>query len=319
MAIHKLQQAIANAAAEVRARHPEIKQSDVEQAYVTYREHFEEGADDPPVSTRPAMDDLLLAIWDVIVDRETEELDTPEGELEEYYAKAFAGLLGDEPDLDFEHQPVALHAEVEESVAEPAPIIEEQENDDDARPHAIEVEPEESHGSVYKIRIALDGSQPEIWRELLVAASTPEARLHHYIQAAMGWPGSDDFLFTPPQDAPTGGSGQLTLEELLPVNGQDCGYEFEHWYHHMSLSEQQEPDPRRHYPVCTAGKGACPPVDSNVKEYNQRVSILRDPSHPDYEEVAGWVTQDFNPEAFNVEEANRRLGQYGDSSFQAVK
>ncbi len=318
MSTDNLQQAIANAAAEVRARHPELSEADVAHVFAIYREHFEKREDDPPVSTRPAEDNLLLAIWDVIVDRETDGLDQPDGDLEQYYADAFAQLLGDAPDTDYAGQPVAMSVPPQDAVDDPAPVGGEPDDAGERFPSTIDTEYTEPEDSIYKLRISLDGSDPEIWREMLVPDDVVQGQLHHYIQAAMGWPGSDDFQFLPPQGATTSASGDLRLRDLLPEGKEDLGYEFDHWYHHVSLLSVQRPQGREHYPVCTAGRGACPPPDTDMKEYNRQVRILQDPADPDHEEVAGWVTQDFNPGAFSVDQANQRLGRYGDAGFRAV-
>ena len=41
--------------------------------------------------------------------------------------------------------------------------------------------------------------------------------------------------------------------------------------------------------------------------YENLLEILGDPSHYEYEFIRGWAGDKFNPEAFNVDEVNRRL------------
>ncbi|NJB85835.1 hypothetical protein GGR26_001580 [Lewinella marina] len=317
MSTDNLQQAIATAVADVRSQFPALSDHDVTEAYRSYLQHFSEREDEPPVSYQPEVDELLLAIWDVIVDRETEGLDHPEGDLEDFYAAAFTGLLSLDPAPALANEPVAVPETVEENPSDPAPVADAEGEDDLGGDMAAqETSPLEP---VFLLRITLDGSQPTIWREVLVPADVRQTQLHHIIQAAMGWRGTEDFQFFPSQHREQTGPGEPQLGDLLGKVGEQCGYEFDNWYHDLELRDIRTPHGSNHYPVCTAGERACPPQDiGGVAAYNEKIKILNDPSHYEYEELASWLTQDFNPGAFNIQQANLRLGQYGDHSFQAV-
>ena len=41
--------------------------------------------------------------------------------------------------------------------------------------------------SLYCLRVELEGIAPAIWRRIWIEGSTPLIKLHHTIQAAMGW------------------------------------------------------------------------------------------------------------------------------------
>ncbi len=41
--------------------------------------------------------------------------------------------------------------------------------------------------SIYQLKLTLRDSEPLVWRRILVAADTTLPRLHHAIQAVMGW------------------------------------------------------------------------------------------------------------------------------------
>ncbi|WP_116127345.1 plasmid pRiA4b ORF-3 family protein [Lewinella sp. IMCC34183] len=320
MSTDNLQQALANAAAAVRSVHPELGASDLEFAYERFRRHFAEREDDPPVSDRPAMDELLLALWDVIVDRETEHVDDVPGDLEDYYVLAFTALLGEEPTLVRDDEPIAFTEELNDSDATPAEVAPTP-GEDGLPASNIEGEMSEPDGGIYRLYILLDGSQPEIWRRILVPHHVRQGQLHHYIQAVMGWRGSENYQFFPPATSVPKGTGEPTLQDLFPTVGEHCGYEFDTWYHDLKLEAIEPARGNRRYPVCTAGERACPPQDevSGMKEYNEMLEALNDSSHPDHREIAGWITQDFNPGAFNIDQANVRLGKVGDVGFQAVK
>jgi len=44
--------------------------------------------------------------------------------------------------------------------------------------------------------------------------------------------------------------------------------------------------------------------------YAELLEIITAPSHPEYEERIEWVGESFNPDIFNIDEVNQRLGQF---------
>ncbi|MGB3801247.1 MAG: plasmid pRiA4b ORF-3 family protein [Lewinella sp.] len=314
-ATDNLQQAIANAVTEVRREYAELTEQDITEAYGRYRTHFREHEDDPPVSSREEMDALLLAIWDVIVDRETEGIDEPDDSLEEYYAATFEVLLQEKtnsPALE----PIAVTGTAVVAETDPAPVAS---TDDNAAVNAIEDEETESIDTIYRLEVVLDGSRPPVTRVLLVDSHVTQAQLHFIVQAAMGWRGTEQFQFYPSSKQELPSSGEILLRDMFANEQDHCGYEFDTWYHDLKLESRERPEGRRHYPVCIAGQRACPPEDiGGVAAYNEMVEILNQPDHPDYAEMAGWLTQDFHPDAFNIDQANLRLSRYRDSAFKAV-
>ena len=310
-----LQGALLNVAEEVQRQYPELSREDLRTAFTIYREYFLQAKDDPPVSPRLAMDELLLALWDVIVDREMASADTV-ADLEAHYAAAFDTLasvvIGDATADTL----VAVPTSVAEATTAPAPVLEEATQSLDS---VAQNDPQEQ---IYTVKISLDGSQPEIWRRVLIPANVPQTELHYILQAAMGWRGSEQFQFLPPQDRELPSSGEPTLADLLPKEGDDCGYEFDRgttWYHHLELESIGTPEGRRRYPVCIAGQRACPPEDiGGLKAYEEMLERMKDPTQSEYREMNGWLTQDFNPASFNIEQANLRLSRHGQVSFQAV-
>ena len=312
-----LQQAIAKAVAEVRRGYPELTDLDVHDAYVAYQRHFAERQDDPPVSIFPAQDELLLTIWDVIVDRETAGLDNPEESLEDYYTAAFSALLAEGSETEQASPPLAQAGELVASPQTPAQPAGPE--DEERAANAIDDEDSDTADSILRIKIVLDGSRPPVNRIILVDRSVSQAQLHHIVQAAMGWRGTEDFQFFPSehQDLPT--AGEVQASDMFSPTNKHCGYEFDGWYHDLELLSREKPEGRRFYPVCIAGERACPPEDiGGVAEYNKMLKALNDPQHPDYREMAGWLTQDFHPDAFNIEQANLRLGRYRTDDFKAV-
>lgn len=66
--------------------------------------------------------------------------------------------------------------------------------------------------------------------------------------------------------------------------------------------------PEVRYPVCLAGKRACPPEDcGGIWGYMQLLEALADPQHPEHEEMLEWVGGSIDPEAFDLHDINQRL------------
>ncbi|MGH9890728.1 MAG: plasmid pRiA4b ORF-3 family protein, partial [bacterium] len=86
-------------------------------------------------------------------------------------------------------------------------------------------------------------------------------------------------------------------------------YDFgDSWAHDLVVEKILEPEPGAHYPVGLAGKRACPPEDcGGVWGYQTLLEAIRDPKHPEHEEMLEWVGGNFDPEAFDLEVVNQDL------------
>jgi len=59
-----------------------------------------------------------------------------------------------------------------------------------------------------------------------------------------------------------------------------------------------------------AGKQACPIEDSGaLRGYYEKLTILRDPGHPEHEEIKAWMPRGFDPSRFDLKQVNRRLAK----------
>ena len=68
------------------------------------------------------------------------------------------------------------------------------------------------------------------------------------------------------------------------------------------------PEPGVRYPVCVAGKRACPPEDCGGPwGYADLLAAIADPGHERHEELVEWIGDEFDPEAFDVEAINKDL------------
>jgi hypothetical protein len=177
---------------------------------------------------------------------------------------------------------------------------------------------------VYQLKITLRGvSKPPVWRRVMVPASMTLDLLHEVILRAMGWDGGHLHVFSDGwsdygnPDAELGHADErgVTVADLLPGLGGKVLYTYDFgddWEHRIVLETIVPADPGAAYPVCVAGKGACPPEDcGGAWGYTELKEILADPGHKQHEEMLEWLGLDdgaeFNPAEFSADEVNERL------------
>jgi hypothetical protein len=82
-------------------------------------------------------------------------------------------------------------------------------------------------------------------------------------------------------------------------------------------------EPGVRYPVCVAGKGACPPEDcGGVWGYEHLREVLADPADEEHGEMLEWLglqtATEFDPARFDADEVNRALGACDDARGWSV-
>lgn len=121
---------------------------------------------------------------------------------------------------------------------------------------------------ILQLKVRLLGISPMIWRRVLVPASTTLRELHGILQVTMGWEGIHLFLFD--VYAVQYGSFELhaadpdvALREFGFRENDRFSYTYDmgdHWEHEIRIEAIDSP-PKKFYPICTGGSGACPPED----------------------------------------------------------
>jgi hypothetical protein len=178
-----------------------------------------------------------------------------------------------------------------------------------------------SVGTVYRLRIELDGIDPAIWRSIEV----PDCSLfdlHHAIQASMGWENSHMFAFTIGATdylgSPMGGSdgigpgknaAKFSISDALGRERRFAyEYDFGDSWRHTIVVEDAASRPLIGAGRCLAGENACPPEDcGGIYGYYELVELLRDPNlTAEDDERIEWY-EDFDPNAFDVAGANAIL------------
>ncbi len=175
--------------------------------------------------------------------------------------------------------------------------------------------------SIYQLKVTLKESKPPIWRRILVASNISLHKLHNIIQITMGWDnshlhqfivqgqfyGAPDFDMTDDMED----EKNVSLDQVMynPKGKLIYEYDFgDSWEHVILLEKILPPEAGIQYPVCVKGKRACPPEDSGgIWGYAELMETIQDPDHPEHEEMLEWLGGDFDPEAFDLDEINRRL------------
>ena len=175
--------------------------------------------------------------------------------------------------------------------------------------------------SIHQLKVTLQGVRPPIWRRLRVPSDVTLARLHAILQAAMGWEDAHLHRFRAGGTS-YGDRGLLggvvdrsertaRLGQVAPGAGSKLAYEYDFgdsWEHALVVEAVLPPEPGLRYPVCVAGKRACPPEDcGGAWGYGELLEVLRSPEHAEHASMVEWLGGPFDPEAFDLDEVNRRL------------
>jgi len=182
--------------------------------------------------------------------------------------------------------------------------------------------------ALYQIKITLADSKPPIWRRLLVHNTIKLNVLHDAIQYSMGWLNchlhqfeKDRILYGVDTDdfgadfgLETEDEKKYKLSDILKKEKDSMIYEYDFgdgWRHKIILEKIQPFDETAELVKCIKGKRACPPEDcGGIWGYESLIEIIRDPAHPEHEEMRDWLGGDLDPEHFSLAETNNMLSQY---------
>jgi hypothetical protein len=177
---------------------------------------------------------------------------------------------------------------------------------------------------IYQIKVTLEYSKPPIWRRIQVAGDVNLRKLHRILQEVMGW--SDYHLhqfivgeayYGEPHPDYEGFGFQIRdekrvkLGQIVPGEKFKFFYEYDFgdsWGHQLLVEKILPPEPGIQYPRCLKGKRACPPEDvGGVWGYEGFLEAIRDPDHPEHDDMLEWIGGEFDPEAFDLDEINAAL------------
>ncbi|MEN8237208.1 MAG: plasmid pRiA4b ORF-3 family protein [Pseudomonadota bacterium] len=178
--------------------------------------------------------------------------------------------------------------------------------------------------NVYQFKITLKGITPKIWRRIQVPENYTFWDLHIAIQNAMGWSnyhmyefsvlnqhgeecriGIDDEMWE--DDEVTSCHDEVIADYFSPQNKRALyTYDFgDNWQHEILFEKVLPVQPETQYPICIAGKRACPPEDcGGIWGYEELLEIIQDPYHDDHASMLEWVGGKFDPEEFDCKKVH---------------
>jgi hypothetical protein len=178
--------------------------------------------------------------------------------------------------------------------------------------------------AVYHLRVALEHTDPPVWREIQIHNCTLD-ELHQLLQAAMGWHGTHPYEFrlsgvqyaVLPENvgslpAHIGDAESTYLNQVIPLGYRQFSFKYTYdfndaWEHSICVEGIVPADHRQSYPVCLTGKRACPPEGcGGAKRYAEMLAILADPADEHHGSVAEWLGR-FDSESFSAESATRKM------------
>lgn len=178
---------------------------------------------------------------------------------------------------------------------------------------------------VYQFKITLLRFDPPIWRRIQVKNCSLD-RLHEHIQDAMGWEnmhlhqftiqgdcyGNPAYIREAPNGDPSIDSTETKISDILPENGRRFRFIYEYdfgdeWRHEILFERCIQVEKGQKYPLCIAGKMACPPEDiGGVWGYAEFLDATIDPRGTRFEGRTEWLSS-VDPEEFDVETATKRM------------
>jgi hypothetical protein len=182
--------------------------------------------------------------------------------------------------------------------------------------------------AIYQLKIGLKGLKPPVWRRIQVADATTLNELHLMIQEIMDWENYHLHQFTigrtfygqPQPDYGLEFKNENPVKLSQVISGEKFKflytYDFgDDWEHEILVEKILPPADGVSYPICLTGKRACPPEDcGGIWGYKEMLEALQDPEHPEYETYQDWIDEDFDPEAFDLDEINQRLKRFRSNS-----
>ena len=171
------------------------------------------------------------------------------------------------------------------------------------------------------LRVTLREIAPPIWRRLQVPDHYTLHQLHRVLQVVFGWLDYHLYSFeigsrrfeAPDVEAEDEDSTAVTIANLQLASGAEFKYTYDfgdNWIHHLRVEAVRPVDPEEEepLPVLLDGERAGPHEDSGGPySHEERLGVLRDPKHPEHDELRTWFGKHYDPEKFDVWHTNQNL------------
>lgn len=175
--------------------------------------------------------------------------------------------------------------------------------------------------TVHQLKVTLRQVKPPVWRRIVVRSDVTLGELAPVLEAAMGWLGGHLHLFevggarcgTPDPDWGMDDldEDRFRLGDVLPNVGVKMRWDYDFgdgWEHDVLVEAISVPERGVEYPVCLAGRRACPPEDCGGPwGYADLLEALADPGHAEHEHLREWAPTNFDPAFFDIEETTEAM------------
>jgi hypothetical protein len=185
--------------------------------------------------------------------------------------------------------------------------------------------PKKPPDRILSLRMTVSGTQPKVWRRLLVRESMWLSRLHDSIQIAFDWFDYqthtfvlDDLRFGNPlkQDAVLiEDDRDVTLGDLGLATRDRFTYDYhfgESWHIEIRIEKVAAPEKKTAYPLCAAGERAGPPEDcGGLEAFHDMLACVKQPDTELGREWLDWLGPEYDPAVCDVERINKALRKLG--------
>lgn len=175
------------------------------------------------------------------------------------------------------------------------------------------------------LRMVVIGTQPRVWRRMLVLESMWLSRLHDSIQIAFDWYdyqthafSLDDLKFGNPakrDDLVVEDDRDVTLADLNLASRDKMAYDYlfgEGWKVEIRVEKVAAPAKGVHVPCCVAGERAGPPEDcGGLEAFHDMLACLKEPESELGKEWAAWLGPEYEPAACDLAKINAALKKLG--------
>jgi hypothetical protein len=180
---------------------------------------------------------------------------------------------------------------------------------------------------VVRIRIELEGTDPQVWRSVDVPLSSTLTALHDIIQVTMRWQGAHMFEFVvgdqvygePYPDDSAWDRKVLQAKSIrlktLVERGVDrflYVYDFgDNWRHHIILDSVRQGEDHTDYPAFVGGARRAPPDDvGGISGFEAFLEAVIDPRHEDHDQMLKWSDGSFDPEDIDERDIRMIIGNF---------
>jgi hypothetical protein len=175
------------------------------------------------------------------------------------------------------------------------------------------------------LRLVVAGTQPKVWRRLLVRETMWLSRLHDAIQIAFDWFdyqthlfALDDLKFGNPQkrdDLVVEDDRDVTLGDLNLASRDRMTYDYQFgdaWRVDIRVEKAAAAAKGVQYPSCIGGERGGPPEDcGGLEAFHDMLACLKEPQSDLGKEWIGWLGPEYDPAACDLDKINQALRKLG--------